>query len=96
MLWRRHPHCPPTVPKPFVEALPAHPGFDRGLIKKGRSLPTTGLILSPSMEGGLTVEQQSRNMNLIYPAPNSGKEFSRCTGGVLGIGLPGVVCGSPR
>ena len=30
-------------------------------------------------------------MNRIYPGQTLGKEFSRCTGGVLGIGLYGSI-----
>ena len=78
MLLRAYPHCPSTAPKPFVEA-PSHTtqGFEHtphGLIKKGRSLPTTGLHLVgfPLNDAscGAAMERWA-TMNLIYPAPNS-------------------------
>ena len=103
---KRHPHCPPTVPKPFVEASSHTPKAStlvpRGLIKKGRSFPTIGLIFSASLEGrrhcGAAVASCGA-MNLIYRSQTLGKDLSRCAGGVLGIGLSGTdlfVCGSPR
>jgi hypothetical protein len=69
---------PPTVPKPFVEALPTHTqGFDHTptrTYKIGRSFPAIGLIFSGSIErqppfaGAIA---SCGTMKLIYPAPDS-------------------------
>jgi hypothetical protein len=64
-------------PSRLLKPFPHTQGFDhtpRGLIKKGRSFPTTGLIFSASLEGrrhcGAAMASCGA-MNLIYPEPNS-------------------------